>query len=151
MKKYLGIDLGSKSLGLAISTSGIIANSYQTLYFKEDNYHDAAHIINKLIKSEAFTDIVIGLPKHMNNDLGIRGQISVDFKTLLEANNPNINVVLWDERTSTKAALKTLIAGKQTRKKQKNKKDEVAATIILQNYLNYKEKNNYEWKHNDFN
>lgn len=140
MKKYLGIDLGSKSLGLAISTSGIIANSYQTLYFEEDNYQLAAKIILDLAETENFTDIVIGLPKHMNNDLGIRGQISIDFKSLLEIGNKNLNVHLWDERTSSQAAIKTLIAGKESRKKQKLKKDEVAATIILQNFLNYKEK-----------
>lgn len=139
MKKYLGIDLGSKSLGLAVSNSGIIANAYKTLYFKEDDYQEALDIIENLIISEKFTDIVIGLPKHMNNDLGIRGKISVDFKKRLLEKMPMVRVHLWDERGTTKAAIKTLVEGNISRKKQKQKKDEVAAVLILQNYLDYKE------------
>ncbi|MCR1809233.1 Holliday junction resolvase RuvX [Haploplasma modicum] len=140
MKKYLGIDLGSKSLGFSISLSGIIANSYQTLYFKDDNYEEAISLTVEVIKKEQITDVVIGLPKHMNNDLGIRGQISIDFANMLKS-KIDVNVVLWDERTSTQSAIKAMVSQNVSRKKQKMKKDELAATIILQNYLDYKEKN----------
>lgn len=140
MKKYLGIDLGSKSLGFSISLSGIIANSYQTLYFKDDNYEEAVSLTVEVIKKEQITDVVIGLPKHMNNDLGIRGQISIDFANMLKS-KIEVNVVLWDERTSTQSAIKAMVSQNVSRKKQKMKKDELAATIILQNYLDYKEKN----------
>lgn len=140
MKKYLGIDLGSKSLGFSISLSGIIANSYQTLYFKDDNYEEAISLTVEVIKKEQITDVVIGLPKHMNNDLGIRGQISIDFANMLKS-KIDANVVLWDERTSTQSAIKAMVSQNVSRKKQKLKKDELAATIILQNYLDYKEKN----------
>ncbi|WP_026391334.1 Holliday junction resolvase RuvX [Haploplasma modicum] len=140
MKKYLGIDLGSKSLGFSISLSGIIANSYQTLYFKDDNYEEAVNLTLEVIKKEQITDVVIGLPKHMNNDLGIRGQISIDFANMLKS-KIDVNVVLWDERTSTQSAIKAMVSQNVSRKKQKLKKDELAATIILQNYLDYKEKN----------
>lgn len=140
MKKYLGIDLGSKSLGFSISLSGIIANSYQTLYFKDDNYEEAISLTVEVIKKEQITDVVIGLPKHMNNDLGIRGQISIDFANMLKS-KIDVNVVLWDERTSTQSAIKAMVSQNVSRKKQKLKKDELAATIILQNYLDYKEKN----------
>ena len=139
MIKYLGIDLGSKSLGLAISESGIIANSFKTLYFEEDNYDLAANIITGLIISERFNCVVVGLPKHMNNDIGIRGNISIDFANKLKALNPSIDVVLVDERSSTKIAIKTMISANVSRKKQKTKKDELAAVIILQNYLDSKE------------
>lgn len=139
MKTYMALDLGSKSLGLAISKSGIIANSYDTIYFKEDNYDEAINIMSEIIRKEAVDILVIGLPKHMNNDLGIRGEISIDFKNkILEKNQ--IEVILWDERSTTKAAIKTLIQSGASRKKQKQKKDELAAVIILQNYLDYKEK-----------
>lgn len=138
MKTYMGLDLGSKSLGLSISTSGIIASAYNTFYFKDDDYNEASKIMVEILKKENVDVLVIGLPKHMNNDLGIRGQISVDFKELI-LKELNMEVVLWDERTSTQAAIKTLIASGQSRKKQRAKKDEVAAVIILQNYLNYKE------------
>jgi len=139
MKTYMALDLGSKSLGLAISKSGIIANSYDTIYFKEDKYDEAINIMSEIIRKEAVDILVIGLPKHMNNDLGIRGEISIDFKNkILEKNQ--IEVILWDERSTTKAAIKTLIQSGASRKKQKQKKDELAAVIILQNYLDYKEK-----------
>lgn len=139
MKTYMALDLGSKSLGLAISKSGIIANSYDTIYFKEDKYDEAINIMSEIIRKEAVDILVIGLPKHMNNDLGIRGEISIDFKNkILEKNE--IEVILWDERSTTKAAIKTLIQSGASRKKQKQKKDEIAAVIILQNYLDYKEK-----------
>lgn len=143
MKKYLGLDLGSKSLGLAISESGIIANSYTTKYFKDHDYDEAARTISSIIMQEKITCLVIGLPKHMNNDLGVRGEISVDFANKIKTLT-DIEVVLWDERTSTQAAIKTLVKSNASRKKQKAKKDELAAVIILQNYLDYKE--NMKWK-----
>ncbi|HKL95636.1 MAG TPA: Holliday junction resolvase RuvX [Haploplasma sp.] len=143
MKNYLGLDLGSKSLGLAISNSGIIANAFTTKYFKDDDYDAAALIMKDIIVAEKITTLVIGLPKHMNNDLGIRGQITIDFgekiKELID-----VEIVLWDERTSTQAAIKSLVKGNASRKKQRNKKDEIAAVIILQNYLDYKENKNNE-------
>lgn len=135
MKKYLGIDLGSKSLGFSISESGIIANSFETKYFEEDNYDLAATITNDVIVTNKVNVVVIGLPRHMNYDLGIRGQISVDFKSRLEKLNPNIEIILWDERQSTKSVIKTLVQANQSRKKQKQLKDQLAATLILQNYL----------------
>lgn len=139
MKKYLGIDLGSKSLGLAFSESGIIANAYKTLYFKEDDYNEGVMIIKEIVIKDKFTDVVIGLPKHMNNDLGIRGEISIAFKESLLKELPDLNIHLWDERGTTKQAIKTMVKSNLSRKKQKQKKDEVAAVIILQNYLDYKE------------
>lgn len=138
MKTYMGLDLGSKSLGLAISRSGLIASSYDTLYFKDENYDVAVDIIIDILKLENINTLVVGLPKHMNNDLGVRGEISVAFKEKL-LKKLQIEVILWDERSSTKAAIKTLVKSGATRKKQKAKKDELAAVIILQNYLDYKE------------
>lgn len=141
MKKYLGIDLGSKSLGLAVSESGIIASSYDTKYFADDDYKQAALIINDLVLSLKINIVVIGLPRHMHNELGERGKISIEFSEMLKNLNPNIEVILWDERTSTQSAIKILIDGNQSRKKQKQFKDQLAATIILQNYLDYLNKN----------
>jgi|GEM_PF-326712 len=140
MNSYLGVDLGSKSLGLSISRSGIIASTYKTFYFEEDNYEEALKIILKIINEEKIKIVVIGLPKHMNNDIGIRGEISKKFKEMIE-NAAKVKTYLWDERTSTKAAIKTLISANVKRKIQKSKKDEVAAVIILQNFLDYKENN----------
>jgi putative Holliday junction resolvase len=133
---YLGLDIGSKTIGIAKSDSGIIAYPHLTLRFQEENYDEAYNKLKALITLEKADLIVIGLPKHMNNDIGIRGEISQKFYDKLKTDN--IEAVLWDERLSTKLALKTMIEADLSRKKQKAKKDELAATLILQNYLDYK-------------
>lgn len=135
MNKYLGLDLGSKTLGISISTSGIIASNLETFRFTEDNYEEPIIYLKELIEKNKITHVVLGLPRHMNNDLGIRGEISLKFKDRLQEVT-NVEVILWDERLSTKQALDTLIKGSVRREKQKKLKDELAATIILQNYLN---------------
>ncbi len=137
MNRYLGLDLGSKTVGVAISESGIIASTLTTIRFKENDYDDASKQVHSLISSLKIDTVVLGLPKHMNNDLGIRGEISVKFKDLLEKMS-SVQVVLWDERLSTATARKVMIEGSQRRQTQKQKKDELAAVVILQNYLDYK-------------
>ncbi|NLB84831.1 MAG: Holliday junction resolvase RuvX [Acholeplasmataceae bacterium] len=133
---YLGLDLGSKTVGVSNSTSGIIANNLTTIRFTENNYDEASLEVIKLVKSNKIDVLVIGVPRHMNHDLGIRGQISVDFKEkLLES--IEIEIVLWDERMTTQIALKTLSSGKTKYQKQRKLKDELAATLILQNYLDF--------------
>lgn len=137
MKKYLGLDLGSKTLGVAISESGIIASALETYRFSENKYEDAVSIVIKLVDTYKIDTIVLGFPKHMNNDIGIRGRISEDFKKMIEEKK-QVEVVLWDERLSTKTALRAMIKGSERRDTQKSKKDELAAVVILQNYLDYK-------------
>ena len=132
--KYFGLDLGEKTLGIAISESGIIAHNLTTIRFKSEDYESAALELIKLIDAYKINIIVLGLPKHMNNDIGIKGQTSIDFKALL-LSKIDIEVVLWDERLSTKSALKILSDSQKKHKKQKALKDEVAAQVILQNYL----------------
>jgi putative Holliday junction resolvase len=137
MKKYLGLDLGSKTLGVALSESGVIASNLETYRFKENDYIDASNYIKDLVEKLKIDVVVLGLPKHMNNDLGIRGKISKDFKELI-LSKVNVEVILWDERLSTKSALNFMIKGSDSINKKKQKKDELAAAIILQNYLDYK-------------
>ena len=137
MKRYLGIDLGSKTIGIAISESGIIAQTLTTLRFEEDHYDDAVQLIAEQAKIHQIDVIVLGYPKHMNNDIGKRGLISEVVKQKLEA-LLDMTIVLQDERLSTKSALDVMIAGGTKRHKQKQKKDELAAVVILQNYLDQK-------------
>lgn len=137
MKKYLGIDLGSKTIGLSISESGIIAQSYKTFRFLEDDYDEAIKLMVDQIKNLHIDVVVLGYPKHMNNDVGKRGLISEDVKTKL-ASLVDATIVLQDERLSTKSALNAMIAGGTRRNIQKQKKDELAAVVILQNYLDRK-------------
>jgi putative holliday junction resolvase len=137
MKKYIGLDLGSKTLGVALSESGVIAYAIETFRFTENKYEEAVIKVLKLVDEYKIDTVVLGLPKHMNNDIGIRGKISEEFKKMIEEKS-KVEVVLWDERLSTQSAMKVMIKGSERRKSQKSKKDELAAVIILQNYLDYK-------------
>ncbi len=137
MNVYLGLDLGSKTCGIALSQSGFIASDLATVYFNPDDYDDCLLKLTPFIVSHKATHIVLGYPKHMNNDVGIRGQISESFKVKLEVAFPDVKIILWDERLSTSSALKMLSDNKKKRDKQKKLKDQMAAQIILQNYLDY--------------
>lgn len=135
--KYLGLDLGEKTLGIALSESGIIASDLTTIRFKEKDFEDASNQLIKLIEQYKIDTIVIGLPKHMNNDLGEKGQMVLDFNELLKSKN-EINIITWDERLSTKSALRILSDSNKKYDKQRALKDQVAAQVILQNYLDSK-------------
>ena len=133
--KYLGLDLGSRTLGIAISTSGIIASNLETIRFRDDDYDYAINYTKDLCLKEKIDVVVLGLPKHMNGDEGIRADISKEFKKKLEELLPNIKVVLTDERLTTVIVDKTMISGNMSRDKRKKLKDEMAAVVILQDYL----------------
>ena len=133
--KYLGLDLGSRTLGIAISTSGIIASNLETIRFRDDDYDYAINYTKELCIKEKIDVVVLGLPKHMNGDEGIRADISKEFKKKLEELLPSIKVVLTDERLTTVIVDKTMISGNMSRDKRKKLKDEMAAVVILQDYL----------------
>jgi len=133
--RYLGLDLGSRTLGIAISTSGIIASNLETIRFRDDDYDYAINYTKELCLKEKIDVVVLGLPKHMNGDEGIRADISKDFKKKLEELLPSIKVVLTDERLTTVIVDKTMISGNMSRDKRKKLKDEMAAVVILQDYL----------------
>lgn len=132
--RVLGLDLGSVTCGVSVSDAlGMIARPYQTLRFAADDYDDAFSQVSKVIKELQTATVVLGLPKHMNGDVGIRGEISIAFQKRLET--LGVNVVLWDERLTTVAAEKILIAADVSRKKRKKVIDQMAAVQILQSYL----------------
>ena len=134
--KYLGLDLGSKTCGIAIS-NGIIASIYETFRFNEDDYDTCLNHIVEVVNKEKIDEIVLGYPKHMNNDIGIRAKISEDFKAKLEE-KIIAKVILWDERTTSMEVNRVMLMNNTSRKKRKEHKDELAAVIILQGYLDYK-------------
>lgn len=134
MDRILGLDLGSKTCGVAISDPlGIIARAITTIRFEDDDYETCLEEVLKLCKENKVKDVVLGLPKHMNGDIGIRGQISQDFAAMLEENG--IHVTLGDERLTTVSAERLMISGDVSRKKRKKVIDQMAAVQILQNYL----------------
>jgi putative Holliday junction resolvase len=129
---YLGLDLGSKTLGVAISYSGILATNLVTIRFSENSYDEALTKLGDILKDQKIDLIVLGLPKHMNNDVGIRANISIEFGQKI-TQKYDIKVEYQDERLSTLNALDAL-KGKNP-KKRKALVDNVAAMIILQEWL----------------
>jgi putative Holliday junction resolvase len=139
--RYLGLDLGSKTLGVAISDiNGSLASSLTTLNYKSDNYEDLLNELNKIIIDKKVNTIVLGLPKNMNNTMGPRCEQVLEFKDILEQKF-NMNVILQDERLTTMLANNILIDADLSRKKRKQVVDKLAANIILQSYLDRKKDN----------
>ena len=135
--RYLGLDLGSKTLGVALSDrTGLIANGY-TVLKHEDYLVSLLPPLEEMIKDQNIETIILGYPKNMNNTLGLRAKRTEEFKEILEREF-HIPVYLVDERLSTVSAEKTLLLGNTSRKKRKQVIDAVAATIILQTYLDLK-------------
>ena len=136
--KCLGMDLGTKTLGLAISDKqGIIASPYKLIRFKA--IEDAVKEVLDITQKEKIEVLVLGLPKNMNNTLGFASERSLNFKKLLEEKT-NLKIELIDERLSTVEAERVLIEENMSRKKRKDYIDCAAAAIILDTYLRREEK-----------
>ena len=136
--KVVGLDLGSRTLGIAISDElGFLARAVETYRFNEDDYESAVNYTIEFCNKNNVKTVVLGLPKHMNGDDGIRAQISYDFKANVESKS-DIKVVLEDERLTTIIVDRAMITGNVRRKDRKDKKDEMAAVVILQKYLDKK-------------
>ena len=132
--KYLGLDLGSRTLGIAVSDgTGLIASSYKTIRHNEE-YDRLLDEVKSIVEELNIAAIVLGFPKNMNNTIGPKGELSLEFKSRLE-NILSIPVYLEDERLTTVTANNVLISGNVSRKNRKKVVDSVAATIILQGYL----------------
>ena len=132
--RYLGLDLGSRTLGISISDkTGLIASSYKTINHNEE-YNRLVNDVVNIVNDENIDAIVLGFPKNMNNTIGPKGELSKSFKEKLES-KLSIPIFLEDERLSTKSATDILISGNVSRKNRKKVVDSVAATIILQSYL----------------
>ena len=136
--RILGLDLGSRTLGVAMSDSNEkIATMKETFRFEEGDYDAAVDHVLKYIDEYKIKKIVLGLPKHMNGDLGEKAQLSMELKEVLE-NEREIEVILIDERLTTVMALNTLKATGANAKKRKSKVDQLAAMNILQTHLDQK-------------
>ena len=136
--RYLGLDLGTNSLGLALSDrTGLIASFYKNIsYTDEDKLLEE---IKDIVEKEHVEKLVLGLPKNMDNSLGWRSTETIEFKEKLEKMLDK-EVILEDERLTTKIAENMLIDFDLSRKKRKKVIDGVSAVIILQSYLDRKER-----------
>ncbi len=135
--KILGLDYGSKTVGVAISDElGLIASGIETI--TRDNEVSIKKTIKRLeeiIKENNIKKIVLGYPKNMDGSEGERCEKTTEFKARLERNFKKVEVVLWDERLSTSFATKVLYEGKVDKKDHKKVIDKMAAMYILQGYL----------------
>ena len=136
--RYLGLDLGQKKLGVAISDkSGVIASFYDSLIISSEK--EMLDKVLEIIEKEKVDKVVIGYPKNMDNSEGFRAKETEDFKKELEKHFSN-EIILEDERLTTKISENILIEGNMSRKKRKTVIDGVSAVLILQSYLDRKEK-----------
>ena len=134
--KYLAMDLGTKTCGLAMTDKlGIIASPYKVLRY--DNVEILIDEIKKIIDKENVDELVLGLPKNMNNSLGFASERSLNFKNELE-NHLDLKIHLVDERLSTMEAENILIGNDTSRMKRKKVIDAYAASIILDTFLKSK-------------
>ncbi|HEY8364703.1 MAG TPA: Holliday junction resolvase RuvX [Haloplasmataceae bacterium] len=134
--KILGLDLGKKTLGVALSDAlGLTAQGIETFHFPENNYKLALNRVKEIVEKEKVNTIVLGYPKNMNGTVGERGKLSEEFANKLKSQLP-CNVILWDERLSSLEAERILISADISREKRKKIIDKMAAVVILQSYLN---------------
>lgn len=134
--RIMGLDFGSKTVGVAISDSLLItAQGVEIIRRKEENkLRQTLARIEELIVENEVQEIVLGLPKNMNATEGVRVELTMEFKEKLERRT-GLPVVLWDERLTTVAADKTMMEAGIRREKRKDYVDMIAATMILQGYL----------------
>lgn len=134
--RILGLDYGTKTVGVAVSDPlGYTAQGVETIVRKDANkLRKTLARIEELIRTYEAECIVLGYPKHMNNDIGERALATESFKGDLERRT-GLPVILWDERMSTIAAERTLMEGGVRREDRKTYVDKLAAVFILQGYL----------------
>ena len=133
--RYLGLDLGTRTLGLSLSdTTLTIASTLKTIRYDENDYEFLLNELESIIKEYNITKMILGYPKNMNNTIGERCETTLEFQKLL-IDRFNIEVILQDERLTTVEATNYMLQADVSRKKRKKKVDALAANIILQTYL----------------
>ncbi len=134
--RIMGLDFGSKTVGVAVSDPlGITAQGIEIIRRDQENkIRKTLARIEELVKEYEVTRIILGFPKNMNNTIGERGEKTMEFKAMIERRT-GLEVILWDERLTTVAADKAMIEAGIRRENRKNYVDRIAATFILQGYL----------------
>ena len=131
--RYLGLDLGSKTLGIATSDlTETLATTLTTLRFKDENYDELVLMLESIITENNIDKIVLGLPKNMDNTLGERAEITLEFKKKLE-DKYNIEVIMEDERLTSVISNQVMLMADVSRKKRKK-----VGLFIHQNIINLK-------------
>ena len=136
--RIMGLDYGSKTVGVAVSDPlGLTAQGIEIVRRKsEHKLRQTLDRIEEIAKEYSVEKIVLGFPKHMNNDIGERAEKSLEFKEMLERRT-GLPVVMWDERLTTVEADRTMMETGIRRENRKEYVDMIAAVFILQGYLDY--------------
>ncbi len=136
--RIMGLDYGSRTVGVAVSDGlGITAQAVETIFRKEENkLRRTCARLEELIREYQVEKIVLGLPVHMNSDVGERAEKTMEFAGLLERRT-GLDVIFWDERLTTAEAEEILIRQKVRREDRKKYIDQIAAMLILQGYLDF--------------
>lgn len=141
MNRYMALDVGDRTIGVAISDPLFIMASGHSTIFREDLEKDLNNL-KKVIIDEKIIKTIIGFPKNLNNTVGPQGEkvlnLVESFKNFLNDENIEMEIIMQDERLTTVSAERILIEGNMSRKKRKKVIDKVAATYILQSYLDRK-------------
>ncbi|MBZ0158854.1 MAG: Holliday junction resolvase RuvX [bacterium] len=133
MQRYLGIDFGTKRIGIAVSDGlGLTAQPLSTL--EPSSEQEALGAIQELIDQYGVIEVVVGLPKNMDGSLGPAAEAALAFAKRLEEGG-TAKVTMWDERLTSRAAERLLIEADLSRAKRKRRVDQMAAILILQGFL----------------
>lgn len=134
--RIMGLDFGSKTVGVAISDPLLItAQGIEIIRRKDENkLRQTLARIEALVEEYEVGKIVLGLPKNMNDTMGERAKLSLEFKEKLERRT-GLPVVMWDERLTTVAAERAMMEAGIRREDRKDYVDKIAACFILQGYL----------------
>lgn len=136
MMRIMGLDYGTKTVGVAVSDPlGITAQAVETVTRKDENkLRKTLARIESLATEYGVEKFVIGFPKHMSNDIGERAEKALEFGEMLKRRT-GIEIVMWDERLTTVEAERTLMESGVRRENRKQYVDQIAAVFILQGYL----------------
>ncbi|NHN30037.1 Holliday junction resolvase RuvX [Paenibacillus agricola] len=138
MERLMGLDYGDKTIGIALSDElGWTAQGLEVI--RRSTLEKDSARLREVIEQYKVHEIVVGLPKNMNNTIGPRAEMCIVFAESLKEMF-EIPVHLWDERLTTVAAQRMLIDADVSRKKRKKVIDKMAAALILQNYMDSKTK-----------
>ena len=134
MKRYIGLDLGTTTLGVSITDkTNTLVSPVKLIKFKREDYDFALYELIKIAEEKKVKDFVLGLPKNMDNSLGFAANRSLNFKTMLE--EKGFNVYLEDERLTTVEALNIMKNNGMKNIKEKEKTDILSAVLILETFL----------------
>ena len=138
MEKYIGLDLGTTTLGVASSDVLGFVHGVETFRFPKEAYSQARDYVHKLVEKTGIKNLIIGLPINMDGSQGFRADSSKRFKEDLLKEDPTLKIELVDERLTTVSAHKTLNQLNVSGKDRKGSVDRIAACEILDFYLRMK-------------